>query len=339
MSSEQFKHLPPIEIAHMDFYSPEQAERVERLHAIKRFGAIKEMTHRTSVWEHTLRVSKHSVLFSKILLVLGVNVDLRRVLFLADHHDDVEIETDDIPTPTKRSATKEQKTQMEADERAAARKVDRLVQKPWGFSDFPKTLEEYKAQKSLEARIVDYADKWDCLHEAVHEVVCGENKIGFKEVIYGYKPTFEDLNKRNEDWQEKLKSILGNDFFDFPDPEKLVPKSPEQLDYATVGNFIKSVAQGNPKSYFFWLRFNKSAFGLDFLKRTFPGWMDRFPQAILKDIERVKDQHPFKTTASGLWIPSTEINIGNLTFGESMKMDLLATQLIMAANLLSSAHQ
>jgi len=203
-----------------------------------------------------------------------------------------------------------------------------------GFRAFPIEFEEYKSQKSLEARIVNYADKWDGLHEAVHEVVCGDNKERFKEVINDYKPAFEELNDKNKDWHERLKWLLGDNFFDIPNPDTLVPKFPEKLGYKTVGDFMKSIAEGNPISYFFWLRFNKSLFGLDFLLHTFPGWMDKFPLEILQDIERVRAKAPFKTTQSGLFIPSTEVNVGNLTFGESLKLDILESQLVATTRVL-----
>lgn len=241
------------DITHIDFFSVEEVERAQRLHAIKRFGSIEKMTHRSNVFEHALRTSKHSKVFSSILIELGVEVDLGKVLFFADHHDDPEIEMvqGDIPTPIKRSATPEERARMEQDERDGAQKVDRLVQKPFGFRAFPIEFKEYKSQKSLEARIVNYADKWDGLHEAVHEVVCGDNKGKFREVIREYKPVFEELNDKNKDWHERLKRLIGDDFFDVPDPDTLVPKLPEELGYKTAGDFMKSIAQGNPTSYFF----------------------------------------------------------------------------------------
>jgi len=291
------------------------------------------MTHRTSVIDHELRVTKQFVVFSKALLALGIYVDLRKGLFYADHHDDPEIVTTDINPIKKRNATQGEKIKMEQDEKAAAREVDRLVQKPLGFDSFPREFEEYKSQKSLEARIVNYADKWDCLHEAIHEVVCGTNKNGFKEVINKYKSTFAELDEKNKNWQNMLKIALGDNFFDFPDPEKLVSRSPDKLEYKTAGGFIKSLAEGNPVSYFFWLRFNKSLFELDFLKYTFPGWINKFPHEILEDIERVRSKASFKKIQSGLFVPSSQIDIANLTFGESLKLNMLETQLAMASRI------
>lgn len=327
MSSEQFRSLPLQDLAHIDWHSPEEVERAVRLNNILRFGTIEEMTHRTSVLVHEGRVAKGALVISRVLSAQGVAVDLKRVLFLADHHDDIEMETGDIPTPVKESATKEELKKMEEDERVAAEKIDHLVQKPLFFRSFPEEYEEYKSQKTIEARIVSYMDKWDGIHEAIHEVICGDNKETFREVIEKYKPLFVDLMDKNKDWQIKLKNIFGDDFFSVPDPEKLVSKMPIELDYTNVFNFMRSVAQDNPISYFFWLRFNKSLFRLDFLRFVFPGWIDKFPPIVLKDIERVRKKQPFKKSDSGLWVPSNQKNVGNLTFGESLEFDILEPQL------------
>lgn len=335
MSSEQFRNRVHPDIAHIDFHSLAEGERIRRLSRIKRFGTIKEMTHRTSVLEHELRVSRHSTFFAKMLVAFGERMDLKRVLFFADHHDDPELETGDIATSKKRTASKEELSKMEDDERVATQRIDHLVQKPLGFRSFPEEFTEYKSQKTLEARIVNYADKWDGLHEAVHEVVCGDNQEGFKKVVNDYKPIFEELNEKNKDWHNKLKRVLGNNFFDFPVPDKLIPKSLKDLNYHKAIDFIKSIADGNPRSYFFWLRFNESLFGIEFFAYTFPGWIKKFPKEVLADIERVKTKAPLKRRQSGLFIPSTEIDIKNLTFGESLTVDTLGVQLEMAARIAS----
>lgn len=335
MYSEQFRSRVHPDIAHIHFNSLGEGERMRRLSGIKRFATIKEMTHRTSVLEHELRVSRHSTLFAKMLIAFGERMDLKRVLFFADHHDDPELETGDIATSKKRTASKEELSKMEDDERFAAQRIDHLVQKPLGFRSFPEEFARLKAQKSLEAKVVNYADKWDGLHEAIHEVVCGNNQEGFKKVINDYKPDSEELNEKNKDWHDKLKRVLGDNFFDFPVPDKLIPKSPKDLNYNKAIDFIKSIADGNPRSYFFWLRFNESLFGIEFLTYTFPGWIKKFPKEVLADIERVKTKAPLKKRQSGLFIPSTEIDIFNPTFGESLTMDTLGVQLEMAARIAS----
>lgn len=289
MSSEQFRSRVHPDIAHIDFHSLEEGERIRRLSRIKRFGTIKEMTHRTSVLEHELRVSRHSTLFAKMLVAFGERMDLKRVLFFADHHDDPELETGDIATSKKRTASKEELSKMEDDERFVTQRIDHLVQKPLGFRSFPEEFAKYKSQKTLEARIVNYADKWDGLHEAIHEVVCGDNQEGFKKVV----------------------------------------------NYNKAIDFIKSIADGNPRSYFFWLRFNESLFGIEFLAYTFPGWIKKFPKEVLTDIERVRTKAPLKRRQSGLWVSSKEIDIFNPTFGESLTRDTLGIQLEMAARIAS----
>lgn len=334
MIPDQLRHSHP-DIAHINFKSSKEMKRANSLLKIGRFGKIEEMTHRTSVAEHELRVTKQSIIFSKILLNFDVRLNLRKILFFADRHDDPEILTDDIDAETKRNATPEEKAKMDEEERMAVEKLDNIIPKPLCIRSFPQEFEEYKAQKTIEARIVNYFDKWDGLHEAIHEVVCGNNRKDFKQVILNYKLTLEELNEKNKDWQTDLKKIFGDDFFDFPDPDKLVSKSPNELDYKTAGTFIESVAKGNPKSYIFWLMFTKSLFRIDFLQFTFPGWMDKFPKELLQDIVRVKTKAPFKKTHSGLLIPSTEKDVFNPTFGESLEIDTLESRFDMASKILS----
>lgn len=328
MSAENYRNLLPADIAHIDFASPEEMERARRLQAIPRYGTIEGMTHRTTVLVHELRVANHAKFFATAFLAFSKDqqgIDLRKVVFYGDHHDDPEIEMaeGDIPTPKKRSATPEERAQMDQDERVAAEKVDRLVSKSLWAKSFPKEFEEYKSQKSLEARIVNFADKWDGLQEAVHEVVCGDNKETFRDVIRGYRQIFEELNQKDQDWLKVIKSFFGQDAFDFPNPQALVSKSPSDLNYKTVWDFMRSIGEGNPRSYFLWLRFNKALFSLDFLSYVFGGWMDKFPQEVLDDVKRVQDKEAFKRTASGLFVPSTMEDPQNKTFGESLENDLL----------------
>lgn len=202
MPSENYRNLPHPDIAHIDFASSLEIERGNRLHAIPRYGTIENMTHRTTVLLHAIRVANHAKFFARAFMTLSKNqqdIDLRKITFFGDHHDDPEMETGDIPTPLKITATDDEKRVMEANEKLAAAKVDRLVSKPLWARSFPEEFEEYKSQKSLEARMVNYADKWDGLQEAVHEVVCGDNKEKFKKVVEDYGDIFDELNQSNQD--------------------------------------------------------------------------------------------------------------------------------------------
>jgi len=133
MASEQFRGKFHPNIAHMDFFSAQEVERAERLHAIKRFGSIEKMTHRTSDFEHELRTAKHSMIFSRILLELSVGVDLEQVLFFADHHDDVEMETGDTPAPKKDLPPQRREHGWSKMKGIARKKLIDWYKNHWGF--------------------------------------------------------------------------------------------------------------------------------------------------------------------------------------------------------------
>ncbi len=308
---------------HIDPFSSEQLERCDRLDEIPRYSSIEQMTHRGTVGAHALRVTALTFFATDMLLNLGVELDQPKAVFLADHHDDTEIpDMEDIPSPVKRKAKGRKKKELEEKEREAVGQVEHLIEKPQGVESYREAYEEYRAQRTLETKVVNYMDKWDGLHEAVHEVVCGENKIAFRRVIEEYRPVFDELNRVNESWQKVAGLYLGDDLFTFPDPDKIVPKTPADLDWSTAQNLMKSIAQGL-RSYMFWLMTTQHVFKHQFLVRAFPGWLDYVPLEVWDDIERVRLNNPYKTTNSGLLVPSGTIDPDSPTFGESLNFELL----------------
>lgn len=308
--------IPHPDWDHINWYSEQELVRAAYM-LIPRYHAIEEMTHRTTVLHHALRVQATSIHFSQMLLNLGVEIHQPKIIFLSDHHDDCEMVTGDIPTPVKTNATPEEREQIDGKEREAALLVEDLVAKPKFIPSFQVVVDEFREQRTIEARVVKFADKWDGLQEAVHEVVTGTNKDGFKQVIREYEPKFRDLREQNRDWQDIVSQIIGEAFFEFPDPESLSPKTIPQLSFRTPEDFIESLCQGNPVGFRYWLIFNRIAFGLDFLKQVFPGWMGAFPSNVLEDIERVRQGRPRKR-ASGLILPSTYIDPNEVDFGEPL---------------------
>lgn len=320
-----FGFLPHPDYEHINWFGAEEQTRFEKLMGIPRFHLIPEMTQRTSVATHTIRVTIQTNFFSEALLETGVELDQPLLMFLADHHDDPELITGDYPTPVKRNATPEEKQRMEMEEDAAARALEWLINKPKWAQSFADIHSEYRKKGSFEARILNFLDKWDGLHEAVHEVVTGENKDGFRQVIRDYKPIFEELYEKNEDWIPKMEHFVESPVFHFPDPQTLTPKTPETLSYKSVDDLIDSLSIGNPESYRMWLRLNRYVFGGFFLEHTFPGWEGTFPPHVTREAEKAQqDQIMYGTslygsiirdemqrqfpherkTASGLYIPA-----------------------------------
>ncbi len=318
MSAEnKYGTLPYPGWEDLNYFAPREFLRASKLIGIPRFHAVEEMSQRTTVLDHSVRVLSFSIHFSDMLLELGVEVNQPHIIFMSDHHDDCEIVTGDIPTPVKAKATEEEKRKMDEEELEAATIIEELVGKPATVPSFREALEEYRKQETVTSRLIYYLDKWDGLHEAVHEVVTGTNKEGFRQVIRDYEPAFARLREKNKDWMEVIELFLGVGFFDFPNPDSLTPKTVQDADFSDVGAFIGSLSSGNPDSYQFWLSLNKAGFMVDFLHRTFPGWLSSVPKNVLEDIKRVKRGE--ERNSLGLYLPSSYLR--KPTFGESLAMD------------------
>ena len=308
--------LPHPRMNHIDYFSAAEQVRTEELLAIPRYHKIEKMTHRTNDALHELRVTTLSVMASTMLLHLGVDHDQVEVIFKARHHDDAEIKTGDTPSPVKRNATPEERERMKEEEMKAIEELEWMIPKPKGFDNFAKPFGDYREQKGMVDRLINYWDKFDGLHEAIHEVICGDNPEAFKQVIREYEPTFQELTAANQDWMPLLEKFLGRGFFKFPDPDTLpTGRKPEDLDYTNARKFMLSVAEGAPDSYVHWLYMNQFNFRVDFLPRTFPGWRYDWPAHVEQDIKEVQEKSPYRTTASGLLVPR---NPQNPTFAETL---------------------
>lgn len=281
-----FGRLQHPDYIHMDWFSPENLARDRALDEIKRFSSIAEMTHRPTVGAHSLKVPFYGLYMSQACMELGIELDQPRIVYMGQHHDDSEIITGDIPTPVKRSASPAQKREMESNEADALKILETSTQKPTWTESIEELINEYKRQKTLESRIVNYFDKWDGLHEAVNEVVCGDNVTDFRDVIEDYRPILNNLNKKNNDWQRKISALIGDEIFEVPDPNRLVPKKASDIDFSNVFAMSASIADKNPSSYKWWLLMNGSIFKTFFFKYTLPGWEKSLPTSMQEDIDR-----------------------------------------------------
>lgn len=254
---------------------------------ISRYTAFENMTHRTQVMAHAQRVAGYSRNMYLMLTKFGrINLDCGKLIFMAANHDNAEILQGDIPASVKRSASPEEKREMKEEERKALDEVRNLSFRQGQYTDYLEVYEEYEKRESIEARLVNFADKNDGLHEAVHEVVCGDYPENFKGVIAEYREEFRKLREQNRDWQDIVEQIFGP-IFDFP-CSGFSPKNPEELDYSSFTAFLKSLTNGNPSSYGLWLAVNKEVYDIHFLHNVFPGWISRFPSEILAEVERVE---------------------------------------------------
>ena len=312
-------YLDHPDVAHIDWFSANELKRALLLRNTPRYTAIENMTHRQSVLEHSVRVANSASLLAQLLYSKGFDIDPRRALFMGDHHDDPEILTGDIPSPVKRNATGQEKERLETGEKLASMLVENLIAKPRSIPRFfPDIFQELKDQQTLESRVVNFADQWDGLSEAIREVICGDFPEPFVRVIEDYRPVFVNLLETNKEWLARISEIFGENTFAFPDPSSLVPKNLDDLDYNSGDSFIDSITAGNPKTYRLWLRFHKALFRINFLSAIFPGWINKFPKAVLNDIESVKSGT--ETRTSGLVVPR-QLDISNVTFGQSLALD------------------
>ena len=262
--------------------------RDEALDNIPRFGTIPEMTHRPTLGAHSVKVPFFAFYIGQALLESGVEIDQPKLVYMGQHHDDAEILIGDVPTPVKRSASPEEQKSMESKELEAIKKLESSTPKPTWFESIEKLFQEYKDQETLESRIVYYLDKWDGLHEAINEVVCGDNKDAFRGVISEYGPLFKELNRENTVWQRVVTSIIGHDIFKFPDPNRLVAKNFNDLDFTNVVTLALSLSKDNAFSYNWWLFMNQAIFKTWFFKYVLPGWQGLLPEGLKEDFDLAK---------------------------------------------------
>lgn len=275
---------------HIDWFSKDVVDRTNALGNIPRFHVIDRMTHRTNVGTHSIKVPFFSYYMAEACLGMGIELDQPRIVYMGQHHDDEEIITGDIVSPDKLKATRAERRRMAKEEKKAIKSLEATTPKPVWLKSIEELRDEYKAQKTLEARIVNYFDKWDGYHEAVNEVICGENKGGFADVVKSYIPRIDLLNERNADWQNVVTDALGVDIFKTADPRDLQPRTLETANYTNAITFTQSLSDGNSESYRWWLIMNAAIFRTSFFETTLPGWKDMLPEKIKLAMHRASNK-------------------------------------------------
>lgn len=301
------RRVPHPSIAHIDFLSDINRKRAQELLNLPRFQGV-EMTQRTTVMHHSLRVIGEVTVISEILLEAGITLDQEKTMFMADFHDDAERRdpAGDIPTSVKMQWTEERRAEFEEQEAVAIRELQPTLDIPIWAHSVEAIFAEYRKGETLEARVTQYLDKWDGMNEATHELICGDNVTDFVPILERYRGILADLEERNADWLPVVRDFLGTDIFSVPTPPELHRKTVDDLDFTSADNLVGSVCDGNPKSYLLWIAFNKAIHTRAFLDLTFPGWIDKFPQTIVAAVDAVIKGQSFITTPSGLAVVSDE---------------------------------
>lgn len=247
-----------------------------------RQGVELQMIHRTNLLTHSMRVK---FLAQYIGLTLDgledqqviIDFDHYKVVTAADQHDVAELITDDYPAPDKNRMTTEQKKILDEDEFLAAELICEQYFSPSSKREVERYLalhREVKERSTIEAQIVNIADKWDALGEKLHELVCGNDS--FLPLVENSREAFAKFETL--DFWEYLKDdeILG--FSALPtdcDLEKLLRVSYSDITPGAE-NFMQSVLATNvkywPMSYRAWLELSLINFWTFTPEFVFPGW-------------------------------------------------------------------
>ena len=272
--------------------------------SVKRYGDEKEMIHRPDLWAHIRRVAYLSEIIGRYLNGFDhspFNIDLKKTFNMGYHHDDSEFILPDINSQVKSKLSKEQEDKLKEQEGATIKALAILF---YGYKqnspEYEKYLslhKEYEDKQTLEAKIVNIADKWDAVGEILHDIRCGNKKFvklmdfsanRFK--IFAFScHTFWDILEKSP-------------VFEFDK----IPTSKEATNLPTISiNDLKKpsdvaktmsweATKDYPTIYRTWAEINRTIFDVRPEKFIFPGW---YMQLWVN-----WNTFPGKTTASGLWI-------------------------------------
>lgn len=253
-----------------------ERRRIHDLERILRFDQAERVIHRNNLHTHMLRVS---YLSHDLALHLqnnnGLQIDPAKTQRLALYHDDPEVITGDIPTPIKYSMKQHERLQLRKAEEEAT-KI--LATRYFGINPLNQRRRQYlqdqrdmTRKESVEARIVNIADKMEGLCETIHEIRCGndtfyqilDNYRSFFESFIGREPLFEIINT-NTTYKVTLESI----------PTIKQSQTLRPITYSLYKTnhdaFWKSVFEENlPGFYKKWLNITVTKLSFTAL---FPGW-------------------------------------------------------------------
>jgi 5'-deoxynucleotidase len=268
LTIEEFEHLQGItddpvaldlHLADNDFnpefiYTKNQWQT--DLRGIHRFAEV-PMIHNSDLLQHATRVNSLAMtLTSYLIQAHGLKIDGLRVSRMALHHDDAEVITGDIPSDLKASLTPEEVTALkEAEQKAIEHLSERYM--PEKYRDlYIRDYEEMAAKTSIEAQIVDIADKWDGFCEVITDIRCGNDTPEINSVMENYGKIAARLNRHPIMKQLQESPLLG--FSDNPTSEEVeaYPKINLDLLNGTNGkaNFWKTVFDPTlPRFYRTWL--------------------------------------------------------------------------------------
>ncbi len=182
---------------------------------ITRYNLYPVMFYRTNLLIHSHRVAWIvRTINPTAQKIFGASYDVNKAEILAYVHDDAEIIMGDVQAGNKNNMTALQLADVQKMEIGAIKKISNRFPELVGAYDYTTLLNEAMNHSSLEAQVLQYADKFDALGEALHEVY-GGNVLWTQNVIneYGTIPTpleyYWSFFERFEDKYPQLQPLLA----------------------------------------------------------------------------------------------------------------------------------
>lgn len=268
--------LQIIQLPNTLFAPKGEERRIQDLEQVLRFEQAEKVIHRNNLHTHMLRVSYLSHdLAQHLKQTHSLPVDPSKTHRLARYHDDPEVITGDIPTPIKYSMKPHERQKLRKAEEEA---IKALATRYFGLNPLNRRRRQYlqdqldmTKKETLEARIVNIADKIEGLCETIHEIRCGN--ATFHQILNNYRKFFTNFIPNEPlfslvNADEKYKVTLDV----VPTVAQAIELKPISL--ATFNNneekFWKDVFDPNlPSFYKQWLIVSATKFTNP---KLFPGW-------------------------------------------------------------------
>ncbi|HEX8763098.1 MAG TPA: YfbR-like 5'-deoxynucleotidase [Candidatus Saccharimonadales bacterium] len=165
--------------------------RDNALRALTRYSLYRVMLYRTNLYTHSERVAALVRAINPTAeSIFGTTYDPVKAELLGFVHDDAELIFGDIQAGNKSKMTPDQlKEVREAEHKAIGEIAQRFPERIAGYS-YKTLLKDAADHTSIESQVMCYADKYDALGEALHEIYAG-NRCFTTNVVneYGHIPT------------------------------------------------------------------------------------------------------------------------------------------------------
>lgn len=165
--------------------------REDDLRSITRYSLYDVMFYRTNLLTHSERVAALvRAINPAAMRAFGADYDPKKAEIMAHVHDDAEIIFGDVQAGNKSRMTKEQLAAVHAAEKSAIDEIANRFPTSVGGYSYKQLLSETADKDTTEAQIVCYADKYDAMGEAMHEIYAGNQRFATNVVNeFGSIPT------------------------------------------------------------------------------------------------------------------------------------------------------